>query len=55
MKTESYPQGDVLPGGRLEQMMEKYHNLYIDASAGSVINALLKKFYYKNIQKILKL
>lgn len=96
-KTESYPQGAVVPGGRLEQMMEKHHNLYIDASAGSAFNALrrdteytkhlfekfqdrivfgrdnldnfnaefvdslglsgeiLEKFYYKNIEKILKL
>lgn len=96
-KTDSYPQGPVVPGGRLEQMMDKYHNLYIDASAGSALNALkrdtaytkhlfekfqdrivfgrdnvenynsefvdslglsediLEKFYYKNIEKILKL
>lgn len=96
-RTEAYPQGEVIPGGRLEQMMEKYHNLYIDASAGSALNAMkrdveytkylferfqdrivfgrdneenfnsefvdslglsesiLEKFYYKNIENILKL
>ena len=39
-KTESYPDGPVLPGGRIQQMLDKYPNLYCDISAGSGHNAL---------------
>jgi len=30
----------VIPGGRIEKMLEKYPNLYCDCSAGSCIRAL---------------
>jgi predicted TIM-barrel fold metal-dependent hydrolase len=36
----NYPQGEVVPGGRLPQMLEKYPNLLADLSAGSAIRAL---------------
>ncbi len=39
-ETTSYPKGPVIPGGRIEKMLEKYENLYLDCSAGSCINAL---------------
>ena len=35
-----YPQGKVLPGGRLVELMRKYPNLCGDISAGSGLNAL---------------
>ncbi|MFO7611777.1 MAG: amidohydrolase family protein [Clostridia bacterium] len=35
-----YPEGPVLPGGRLIELLEKYGNLYCDISAGSGCNAL---------------
>lgn len=38
--TASYPKGKVVPGGRLEQLLERYPNLYCDMSAGSGCNAL---------------
>ena len=34
-----YPKGRVIPGGRIEQLLEKYPNLYCDMSAGSGHNA----------------
>ena len=39
-KTESYPKGPVLPGGQIEQLLERYPNLYCDISAGSGLGAL---------------
>ena len=39
-KTKSYPDGKVLPGGKLPAMLRKYPNLYCDISAGSGANAL---------------
>ena len=36
----SYPKGPVVPGGKIDQMLEKYPNLYCDMSAGSGCNAL---------------
>ena len=35
-----YPQGKVVPGGKLIQMFRRYPNLYADLSAGSGLNAL---------------
>jgi predicted TIM-barrel fold metal-dependent hydrolase len=35
-----YPQGKVLPNGKVIQMLHKYPNLYCDISAGSGANAL---------------
>jgi predicted TIM-barrel fold metal-dependent hydrolase len=37
--TEAYPKGKVIPGGKIEQMLEKYPNMYCDMSAGSGCNA----------------
>jgi len=39
-KSESYPKGTVIPGGRIEQLLAKYPNLYCDISAHSGHNAL---------------
>ncbi len=39
-ETTSYPKAPVIPGGRIEKMLEKYENLYLDCSAGSCLNAL---------------
>lgn len=38
--TETYPTGEVLPGGKLIEMMQKYNNFYCDLSANSALNAL---------------
>lgn len=38
--TESYPRRPVVPGGKIEQYLEQYPNLYCDISAGSGHNAL---------------
>ena len=38
-KTEAYPKAPVIPGGRLEILLERYPNLYCDISAGSGHNA----------------
>jgi len=37
---EVYPEGPVLPGGRVPQILRQYRNLYADLSAGSALNAL---------------
>lgn len=37
---QSYPDGPVLSGGRLHEIMRKYPNLYADLSAGSGLKAL---------------
>jgi predicted TIM-barrel fold metal-dependent hydrolase len=39
-KTQAYPKGPVIPGGKLEALLENYPNLYCDISAGSGANAL---------------
>jgi len=45
-KTESYPKAPLIPGGRIEKLMEKYPNLYCDISAGSGHNALSRDREY---------
>lgn len=39
-QTYDYPVGDVVPGGRVVELMQQYPNLYCDLSAGSGLNAL---------------
>jgi len=39
-KSEAYPKGPVIPGGKIELLLEKYPNLFCDISAGSGHNAL---------------
>ena len=36
----SYPKGPVIPGGKIERLLEQYPNIYCDCSAGSARNAL---------------
>jgi len=38
--TTPYPTGPVIPGGKIEQLLDKYENLYLDCSAGSCMRAL---------------
>lgn len=38
----SYPKGKVTPGGKIEELLEKYPNLYCDISAGSGHNAFAR-------------
>ena len=38
--TSPYPEGPVIPGGRIEQLLEKNPNLYCDISANSGLRAL---------------
>jgi len=46
-KTEYYPKtSPVIPGGRIEQLLEKYPNLYCDISANSGHNALNRDHEY---------
>ncbi len=45
-QTQSYPKGPVIPGGKIEQLLEKYPNLYCDMSAGSALNALTRDLDY---------
>lgn len=45
-KTEIYPTGPVIPGGRIEQLLSQYGNLYCDISAGSGNNALSRDLRY---------
>lgn len=45
-KTVAYPDGPVLPGGRIEQLLEKYPNMYCDISAGSGCRALSRDLDY---------
>ncbi|MBR4961985.1 MAG: amidohydrolase family protein, partial [Clostridia bacterium] len=40
--TQGYPKAPVIPGGRIEKLLEKYPNLYCDCSAGSCLNALTR-------------
>jgi len=37
-----YPEGPVVPGGRLQELLDLYNNLYCDISAGSGCNALAR-------------
>ncbi|WP_127583822.1 amidohydrolase family protein [Paenibacillus koleovorans] len=39
-KSSDYPRGEVLPGGKVVEMMRQYPNLYCDLSAYSGLNAL---------------
>lgn len=41
-RTESYPDGPVVPGGRVEHMLRTYPNLYADLSAGSGLKAITR-------------
>jgi len=36
----AYPKGEVTPGGRVQQLLTKYPNLYADLSAGSGLTAI---------------
>lgn len=36
----AYPKGKVIPGGKIQQLLRRYPNLYCDISAGSGHNAL---------------
>lgn len=45
-ETVVYPKGPVVPGGRIEKMLEKYPNLYCDISAGSGRIALSRDLEY---------
>lgn len=42
----AYPKGPVIPGGRIEKLLEKYPNLYCDCSAGSCHTALSRDLEY---------
>ncbi len=48
-----YPTGPVLPGGRVSELMRRYHNLWGDLSAGSGYNAVSRdpKWGYKFIEE----
>jgi predicted TIM-barrel fold metal-dependent hydrolase len=37
---ESYPKGEIVPGGRVSQVLTRYANLYADLSAGSGLTAI---------------
>lgn len=43
---DSYPAGPVTPGGRLNQLMERYPNLHADLSAGSAIRAMRRDLVF---------
>lgn len=42
----SYPQRPVVPGGRLDELLSTYPNLYADLSAGSAYNALTRDWTF---------
>ncbi len=44
--TVSYPEGPILPGGKITTMLRKYPNLYADLSAGSGLRALQRDFEF---------
>ncbi|NOY59000.1 MAG: amidohydrolase family protein [Calditrichaeota bacterium] len=48
-----YPTGSVVPGGRVEYLLDKYPNVYADLSANSGYNALTRDidFSYKFLEK----
>ena len=49
-ETESYPRGPVIPGGKIEVLLDTYPNLYCDCSAGSARIALTRDpEYTKNL------
>lgn len=58
-KDVPYPKGEVIPNGKIEQLLEKYPNLYCDISSGSGHNALsrdlefTKKFLTKWQDRVL--
>ena len=37
---ESYPKGNVIPGGKVPELLRRYENLYCDLSANSGLNAM---------------
>jgi len=39
---DGYPEGKIIPGGRLVELMRTYPNLYADLSAGSGYNAMTR-------------
>ncbi|NLB56084.1 MAG: amidohydrolase family protein [Lentisphaerae bacterium] len=39
-RTVRYPRGEVIPGGMVSKLMERYPNMYSDLSAGSCVGAL---------------
>lgn len=43
---QQYPKGPVVRGGRIEQMFERFVNLYADLSAGSALQALKRDTGY---------
>jgi len=45
-KTECYPTTPVIPGGKIDILLEKYQNLYCDISANSGYNALNRDHEY---------
>ncbi len=44
--TEPYPSGELVPGGKIERLLEKYPNLYCDISANSGLRALSRDKEY---------
>ena len=49
-RTNNCPQGPVIPGGKIEEFLEKYPNLHCDCSAGSAFKALSRdKEYTKKL------
>lgn len=44
-----YPTGPRVPGGRLEKLLERRPNLYLDLSAGSALNALKRDPPYSRV------
>ena len=47
--TQPYPQGPVIPGGRIERLLDKYPNLYCDISANSGCRALSRDREYSRL------
>jgi predicted TIM-barrel fold metal-dependent hydrolase len=45
-RTVSKPKGPVIRGGKIEQFLDKYPNLYCDCSAKSAVNALSRDTEY---------
>lgn len=45
-QTVAYPDGPVIPGGKIEELLTKYPNLYCDISAGSGKKALSRDLDY---------
>ncbi|MBQ3226191.1 MAG: amidohydrolase family protein [Clostridia bacterium] len=45
-KTQNYPRGEVIPGGKIEKLLEKYPNLYCDCSGDSGLFALQRSPEY---------